>query len=405
MPKKHNYQKEMEKHTRKQRLRNSKKKLRPNTANRGPREKNWDHLADDEWDSPGFYEDERVMPLGSQSRHKVVEAMAKQSIKQAREETEAEEGGLPPDTRQGVVIEAAGEQCTVLVEGKELDCTVRRSLLVEETTFTSVVAAGDDVAVSNGQKGSGVVEQVLPRRSVLARPYRPNKGATSSYRQIVAANIDQVLVVASWREPNIWPELIDRYLIAAERNQLEAVICVNKVDLVEDEAELEATLQPYREAGYLVILTSAETGAGIETLRELLKDRTTVFTGLSGVGKSSLLSQVQPGLDLKALSVGVRGKNRNQGRHTTTMAALYILALGGAVIDTPGIREFGLAFLERSELAGFYPEFIPALDRCGFKDCSHTHEPNCGVKKALQTGEISTLRYENYQKILCDLPG
>ena len=403
MPKEHNYHKEMEKHTRKQRLRNSKKKMRPNTNNRGARQKNWDHLMDDEWDSPGFYEDERVMPLGSQSRHKVVEAMAKQSIKQAGEEVATEDGGLPPGTIQGVVIEAVGEQCTVLVGDKQLDCTVRRSLLVQETTFTSVVAAGDDVAIRAGQNGSGVVEQVLPRRSVLARPHRPDQGASSSYRQIVAANIDQVLVVASWRQPNIWPELIDRYLIAAERNQLEAVICVNKIDLVENEAELETALQPYRDAGYLVILTSAETGAGIETLRELLKDRTTVLTGLSGVGKSSLLSQVQPGLDLRALAVGVRGKNRNQGRHTTTTASLYPLAHGGAVIDTPGIREFGLAFLERSELAGFYPEFIPALDRCEFKDCTHTHEPNCGVKAAVEDGDISTLRYENYQKILCDL--
>ncbi len=403
MPKVQNYQKAIEKQERKQRLRKSKKNLRPNAVKRGPRQKGWDHMADDDWDAPGFYENERVMPRGTQSRHKEVEEMARQSIKQAGEEVDTAEQDLPPGTQQGEVVEASGEHCVVLVEGKQIDCAVRRSLLVNETTFTTVVAAGDMVAVRVNGTGEGVVEKVLPRRSLLARPFRPNKGGTSSFRQIVAANVDQVLIVASWRLPSIWPELIDRYLIAAERNQLKAVICINKIDLVEDEAELEVTLQPYREAGYQVILTSAETGVGIDLLRELLKDSKTVFAGLSGVGKSSLLSQIQPGLSLRALSIGERGKNRNQGRHTTTMATLYSLNGNGAVIDTPGIREFGLAFLERHELASFYPEIARAAAECQYADCTHTHEPNCAVKAAVDQGEVSLLRYENYQKILCTL--
>jgi ribosome biogenesis GTPase len=172
---------------------------------------------------------------------------------------------------------------------------------------------------------------------------------------------------------------------------------------VEDQIELEETIRPYLEAGYQVILTSAETGVGIEVLRELLKDSTTVFTGLSGVGKSSLLSQVQPGLSLRALSIGKRGKNRNQGRHTTTMATLYSLNGSGSVIDTPGIREFGLAFLERGELASYYPEISIAVANCKYADCTHTHEPNCGVKAAVANGRVSQMRYDNYQKILCTL--
>jgi ribosome biogenesis GTPase len=363
MPKVQNYQKAIEKQERKQRLRKSKKNLRPNAVKRGPRQKGWDHMADDDWDAPGFYENERVMPRGTQSRHKEVEEMARQSIKQAGEEVDTAEQDLPPGTQQGEVVEASGEHCVVLVEGKQIDCAVRRSLLVNETTFTTVVAAGDMVAVRVNGTGEGVVEKVLPRRSLLARPFRPNKGGTSSFRQIVAANVDQVLIVASWRLPSIWPELIDRYLIAAERNQLKAVICINKIDLVEDEAELEVTLQPYREAGYQVILTSAETGVGIDE----------------------------------------RGKNRNQGRHTTTMATLYSLNGNGAVIDTPGIREFGLAFLERHELASFYPEIARAAAECQYADCTHTHEPNCAVKAAVDQGEVSLLRYENYQKIMCTL--
>ena len=399
MPNEHNYQKQIAKQERKQKLRKAKKNMRPNAARRGPRQRDWDHLADDEWDSPGFYEDDRVKPLGPESRHKVVEEIAKQSIKKSGEDVEIDPDALPDGTVKGLVIEAAGEQCLVQVDDRQVDCVVRRSLLVKETTFTSVVAAGDNVALRLGENGSSAVEQVLPRRSVLARP----EGNTS-YRQLVAANVDRVLVVASWRKPAIWPELIDRYLIAAERSRLEAVICVNKVDLVEDPDELKVTMQPYRDAGYQVLLTSAETGAGIENLRALLKDTVTVFAGLSGVGKSSLLSAIQPGLSLRALSIGERGKNRNQGRHSTTMASLYPLKDGGAVIDTPGIREFGLAFLERRELPGFYPEMAALQGQCRYTGCSHTHEPDCAVKAAVEGGELAKVRYENYIKILCDLP-
>ncbi len=263
----------------------------------------------------------------------------------------------------------------------------RRVMLKHESAFTNLAAVGDDVLVSEIEPGVGVVEQVLlPRRNMSPRMHRPDVGKTSSQRKVIAANIDRVLVVASWRMPAIWPELIDRYLIAAARNELEAVICVNKIDLVEDQSELEAAIQPYRDAGYQVLLTSAETGAGVEMLRDLLKGSATVFAGLSGVGKSSLLSRIEPGLKLRALTVGERGKNRNQGRHTTTMATMYLLKEGGALIDTPGIREFGLAFLERRELAGFYPEIAALMGGCGYADCSHTHEPDCRVKAAVEEG-------------------
>jgi len=403
MPREHNYQKEMEKHERSQRLRKSRKKMRPNKKRRKPRQKDWEHMAADEWDAPGFYRDERVMPRGTEGRQKELEAKARRLIREAGNEVDWSESNLPAGTRKGVVIEAAGEKCTVQVESKLLECSIRRALLTEETTFTSVVAAGDAVAVSSGVNGSGVVEMVLPRRSVLARPHRPDLGAISTLRQIVAANIDQVLIVASWLKPCIWPELIDRYLIAAERNHLEVVICINKVDLVEDEAELEATIRPYRDIGYQVILTSAETGVGIELLRELLKDTTTVLAGLSGVGKSSLLSQVKPGLSLRALSVGERGMNRNQGRHTTSMATLYPLNGSGAVIDTPGIREFGLAFLKGRELASYYPEIGKQAADCEFADCTHIHEPNCGVKAGVEDGTVSQIRYDSYQKIFATL--
>ena len=405
MPKQRDYQEAMKKHVRKEKLRKVKKNIQPKVRKEKPRFRNWTPRGDENWDDEIFLEDERIMPRGSQEKRRQTAQAAESVSLRDHEHDDAIDVEPGDDFVQGLVIEVSANRCRVLVEGEVLDCSFRRVMLKHDSAFTKLAVAGDDVLVTRLEERVGVVETILPRRSMLARPHRPDKGKLSSQVQVVAANIDQVLVVASWRMPAIWPELIDRYLIAAERNQLEAVICVNKIDLVEYEDDLQAEIQPYRDAGYQVLLTSAETGAGIENLRSLLKDTTTVFTGLSGVGKSSLLSQVQPGLSLRALTVGERGKNRNQGRHTTTMATLYPLKEGGAVIDTPGIREFGLAFLDRSELAGFYPEMAALQGQCRYNNCSHTHEPGCTIKAAVEEGEIAKVRYENYTKILCDLPG
>jgi ribosome biogenesis GTPase len=220
----------------------------------------------------------------------------------------------------------------------------------------------------------------------------------------VAANIDQVLIVASWREPNIWPELIDRYLITAQANQLKAVLCVNKVDLVEDKDEFEDTLRAYRnlELGYLE--TSAKTGDGINELDSLLSKKTTVLAGLSGVGKSSLLNALQPTLKIRITPVGESRKHRNQGKHTTTQSNLFELENGGKVIDTPGIREFGVAQLKKTDLPLYYPEFTAPASGCRYGDCSHIHEEDCGVKAAVAKGMVHKIRYDNYRNIRCSLP-
>jgi len=406
MPREHDYLKEMEKHVRKEKLRKAKQQTQGRVQKEKPRYRNWSPKPDQDWDDEFFYEDEPIMPRGSTEQRKQT-ARAAENVRVYGEMSEPEEVDpeLDENFLSGVVIEVAANRCQVLVGSEVLDCSYRRVMLKQESIFTNLAAVGDDVLVSEVDPGVGVVEHVLPRRNMLARLHRPDVGKTSSQRKVIAANIDRVLVVASWRKPAIWPELIDRYLIAAARNQLEAVICINKIDLVEDQSELEAAIQPYRDAGYQVILTSAETGAGVDNLRDLMLGSTTVFAGLSGVGKSSLLSQIEPGLKLRALTVGERGKNRNQGRHTTTMATMYPLKEGGALIDTPGIREFGLTFLERRELAGFYPEIAVLMGGCNFADCTHTHEPGCRIKAAVDVGEISQMRYENYVKILESLPG
>jgi len=221
----------------------------------------------------------------------------------------------------------------------------------------------------------------------------------SHLQQVIVANADQLLIVASWREPAVWLELIDRYLIAAERHNLSPVICVNKVDLAKDEAICRAELRPYVDLGYRVLFTSALTGAGVDELRDLLCDKTTVLAGLSGVGKSSLLTAVQPGLKLLTGNVSDSG----QGRHTTTQVTLLKLSLGGFVVDTPGIREFGVSGLEKSELARFYPEIAAMAGECRFGNCSHIAEPDCAVRAAVRQGRVSAARYHNYQKIYVTL--
>lgn len=342
---------------------------------------------------------ERVMPLGEQERKRANLARG-----QSSPVTGDGGGSLAGRDHQavserGIVVEVSAGLCRVSIAGEAaLLCEIRRSLTAHDTGFTNVVAVGDEVWVSHNGSGRGMVEGVRPRRSALARP-DPFYG---HLRQVIAANVDQLLIVASWREPALWPELVDRYLIAAARNRLVPIVCVNKVDLAADPAEPAAAMQPWIAAGYRVLFTSAQTGAGIAELRAALLGRTTALAGLSGVGKSSLLAAVQPGLSLRTSEVSDR---RHEGRHTTTQATLYPLDDGGFVVDTPGIREFGLAGLSRRDLASFYPEIAALADKCQFADCSHVREPGCAVRAAVRAGRVAQVRYEDYRKIYRDLPG
>jgi len=374
------------------------KQLKRNRSPKPARRRDW---------KPGMLEDlealeelelpatERVMPRGERERRQSVMQQALARL---------EEGGKPAETSQeanvstwcGTVTEVSSSLCRVQVGDEVLVCGLRGSLSAEDTGFTNVVAVGDRVLFSRDGAG-GVVEQVLPRKSVLARPdvFYPH------LQQVIVANADQLLVVTSWRDPAFWPELVDRYLIAAERNSLVPILCVNKVDLAGDIAECQAVVQPYEQLGYRVLLTSAAKGQGIEPLRQALRDRTTVLAGMSGVGKSSLLAAVQPGLRLR---IGETSERLHEGRHTTTQVSLIALGLGGFVADTPGIREFGLSGLNRAELARFYPDIQATARGCRFADCSHTHEPDCAVTAAVSEGSISHVRYHSYQAILASLP-
>jgi ribosome biogenesis GTPase len=372
-------------------LRHVKKQIKHDRQERPVRQRDWTPDDDQDWDDMDVAPSERVLPRGEQERRK---AMWDLALKRLEEDERAGEEGEPVQAlagQRGLVVEVSTGLCHAEVRGETIPCTVRGILSAAESGFTSVVAVGDEVVVSLAGAGRGVVEAVLPRRSALTRPdvFSPH------LQQVIVANADQLLAVASWRDPALWPELLDRYLIAAERHNLRPLICLNKVDLAEDRRECQGALEPYLRLGYRTVLASAVTGEGVAELREVLRGQTTILAGLSGVGKSSLLSAVQPGLNLRIGEVSAR---HHEGRHTTVQVNLLKLDMGGRVVDTPGIREFGLSGLHRSELVRFYPE-MAAIAGCRYADCSHIHEPACAVRLAVREGRLSAVRYESYCKI------
>ncbi len=249
----------------------------------------------------------------------------------------------------------------------------------------NVVTTGDRVWVRLEQGGDGVIERVEPRHGCLTRASRKRE-------HVLVANVDQLVIVMALAEPTLKPHLIDRYLASAEQGRISPILCLNKADLV-DPAEFQPTVGFYSQLGIPTILTSIVTGMGIDRLRKLLRDRETVFSGQSGVGKSSLLNVIEPSLDLHVNEVS---EVNEKGKHTTTTASLLPLSFGGWVVDTPGIRTFALWDIIPEEVEGFFPEFRPYVHLCGFPDCTHTHEDNCAVKNAAALRYISQARYFSY---------
>ncbi|HRU06075.1 MAG TPA: ribosome small subunit-dependent GTPase A [Candidatus Brocadiia bacterium] len=289
-----------------------------------------------------------------------------------------------PGVETGVVASARKKECLVLVGDETVECVIPTDLaLFQKMT----VAVGDRVAVAR-DKGAAVVTGVAPRRSRLARPDPHIPGM----ERVLAANVDLVVAVASVAQPGFSAGMVDRCFIAAQRGGAEALLCLNKMDL--GQAPDEAAV--YRQMGMRVIETSCVDGRGIEELKTALGQRTCVFVGHSGVGKSSLLNAIDPSLGAK---VGPVRESDGRGRHTTTFASLRRLACGAWVIDTPGVREFGLWRMSPEEVSYYFPDF-KALPPCKFRDCGHTHEPGCSVKAAVESGALATMRYESYLRIL-----
>jgi ribosome biogenesis GTPase len=287
---------------------------------------------------------------------------------------------------RGRVLAVYGLTSTVEAEdGVEYQCAVRRLLKTLSTDLRHVVAAGDRVLFRPSDNREGIIERIEPRRGVLSRESRGRQ-------QTLVTNVDQLIIVASAAEPYLKPNLIDRFLVSAEQSRLRAVICINKIDLVEP-AALEPLVGVYSQMGYTVILTSAQTAAGVERITRRLAGKESVVAGQSGVGKSSLLNAVQPGLGLAVSEVSAENQ---KGRHTTTTARLIPLACGGYVVDTPGIRQFQLWDVIPEEVAGLYRDLRPLVNRCAFPDCTHQHEADCAVKHAVADGWLDARRYESY---------
>ena len=274
--------------------------------------------------------------------------------------------------------------------GRVFRCAVRRILKTLATDERGAVTTGDVVwfrPVAEGQPANdeGMIERVEPRHGVLTR-------ASKGREHIIVSNVAQVAIVISLVQPELKPHLIDRYLAAAQKGGLKPILCLNKLDLA-DPVPLQPLLGGYAQLGIPAILTSTRTGAGIDRLRELLKDRSTVFSGQSGVGKTSLLNAIQPELALAVKSVS---EVNNKGRHTTTYASLIKLNFGGWVVDTPGVRQLQLWDTRPEEVEGYFGEFRPFVPLCAFPDCTHTHESNCAVKTAVARRQVSARRYHSY---------
>lgn len=289
----------------------------------------------------------------------------------------------------GVVISRFGQHADIETHSQEiLRCNIRRTV--------SSLVCGDEVLfrrakVSEGDL-AGVIEAVHERRSQLTRPdfYDGVK--------VVAANIDQIIMVSAV-VPEFTPQIIDRYLVACEDMGIEPILLLNKIDLLDQEGleYVDDILDIYRDLGYRVLLVSNETQQGIDELKSLLKDNNNIFVGQSGVGKSTLVNTVLPDADILTKEVS---ENSGLGQHTTTVSRLHHLPSGGNLIDSPGIREFGLWHLEVERVTWCFKEFREFIGGCRFRDCKHLNDPGCLIREAVEEGKISELRYDSYHRIL-----
>lgn len=281
-------------------------------------------------------------------------------------------------------------------DGRRIVCQIA-GRLKKEKQDTDLVAVGDLVSIDINADGTGVIRSVAERSRVLsrARPAPDKRSLQSDQEQVWVANPDQVIFVFSIYKPRPSLRKLDRFLVVAEMNELPVVICVNKIDLAEA-GEAERTFRVYEEIGYPLIYTSAKTGAGLEEFKSCLQGKISVLTGSSGVGKTSLLNAIQPGLGMRVKEVSTATE---KGLHTTRHVELVSLDMGGYVGDTPGIRSLALFDLEPAELDGYFREIAPLVADCQFSDCTHRHEPNCAVRAAVEEGRVSAERYDSYLRL------
>jgi ribosome biogenesis GTPase len=296
---------------------------------------------------------------------------------------------------KGTVLKSTGSRYLVLGPRERIECRIKGKLRLEGITATNPVAVGDRVEFEMDDGAMGSIVGLLPRKNYIIRK------ATNLSKQshVIAANVDQAFVIATLAFPRTSLGFIDRFLATAEAYDIPAGIVFNKMDIYTEEGlkGIEEVSALYEKIGYKCWRVSAVEGTGVDALKDLLKEKVTLFSGHSGVGKSTLINTLQPGLDL---TVGDVSEAHGKGTHTTTFAEMHELDAGGFIIDTPGIKEFGMINMEKTEISHYFPEIFEKGRECKFTSCLHVNEPKCAVREAVEQGEIAVSRYESYLGIV-----
>jgi ribosome biogenesis GTPase len=294
---------------------------------------------------------------------------------------------------KGTVVKSTGSVYIVNTDKEQLSCKIKGKFRLKGARTTNPVAVGDkvDVELLPDEPGSGVIVAIDERQNYIIR----KSTNLSKESQIMAANIDQAILIATIRFPETTAEFIDRFLMTAEAYRINALIVINKTDLFDpvDKEIADEWTEIYQKIGYPCIQVSVEENINIDKIKNILKDKVTLLAGNSGVGKSSMINAIDPTLNLKT---GAISDYHKQGKHTTTFAEMHTLSFGGYIIDSPGIRGFGLIDMDKDELSHFFPEIFKKSTECKFYNCTHIHEPGCAVLEAVESGEISYSRYRTY---------
>ena len=294
---------------------------------------------------------------------------------------------------EGIVISSTGSWYEVATATERLNCRIRGRLRLKGIRSTNPVVVGDRVVVEP-DGDSSVITGILPRRNYIIR----RASNLSKESHIIAANIDHALLIVTLCSPTTPREFVDRFLVTCEAYKVPVTIVLGKADLIDAQAKEEAEefTAIYNDAGYRVIRLSSVTGEGVDEIRSMLCNHTTLVAGNSGVGKSTLIGEIDPTIDIR---IGEISDSHQQGKHTTTFSTMYPLD-GGYIIDTPGIKGFGLIDIDDKELCRYFPEMMRLSPECRFYNCTHTHEPGCAVQEAVKEGRVAWSRYESYLKIL-----
>ena len=292
---------------------------------------------------------------------------------------------------KGIVVKSTGSWYSVRMDsGEVMECRIKGKFRMKGIKTTNPVAVGDVVEVEMNPDGA-VINRIEDRKNYIIR----KSTNLSKEAHIIAANVDQAVLVVTVNHPVTSIVFIDRFLVSVEAYRIPVILVFNKIDAYSDDdlMLLGALTEIYEQVGYTCLHVSSLTGEGMEDVVAALKDKVTVFSGLSGVGKSSLINRVEPGLNLKVAGIS---DSHDTGKHTTTFAEMFPLSFGGSIIDTPGIRAFGLIHMEKTEISHYFPEIFKRAEDCRFYNCTHIHEPGCAVIQAVEDVEISESRYFSY---------